>query len=52
VLEILVVERQVADALPQLDLDALRGGVDRSPEQARVVRVGAQAAGDGQDPHD
>ena len=52
-LEILVVERQVGEAgrIEELDLDALRRGLDGRAEERRVVRAGAQAAGDRQDSH-
>ncbi len=43
-LEILVVQGQVADALPDLDLDALRRGLGRGVQELRVVRRGPQAA--------
>jgi hypothetical protein len=51
--EVLVVDRQIADGgrIEQLDLDALRGGLNRRAEELRVVRVVPEAAGDGQDPH-
>jgi len=52
VLEILVVYRQVADPFPQLDLDAGRSQPRRLAHELRVVRLGAKAAGNGQDPHD
>ena len=37
--------------VPELDLDALGRGLGRRAQELRVVRVGAQAAGDGQDLH-
>src|SRR6266480_4251591 len=53
VFQILVVDRQVAEAgrIEELDLDTLRRGLDRRAQKARVVRVGPQAAGHGQDLH-
>jgi hypothetical protein len=49
--EVLVVERQVAEPFPELELDAVGRGLDRSPQEARVERALPQAAGDGEDPH-
>ena len=48
---VFVVGRDRLEAVPDLDLDARRRPLRDVAEQARVVRVGAQAAGDGEDPH-
>jgi hypothetical protein len=38
------------EAVVELELDVWAGGLGRGAQQARVVRVAAEAAGDAQDP--
>src|SRR3954471_14946350 len=47
---VLVVRRNLLQALVELELDVRAGGLGRDAQQARVVRVAAEAAGDAQDP--
>src|SRR5207248_7954281 len=46
---VLVVRRYGLQAVPELDLDVLAGDLRRRAQQLRVVRLVAQAAGDGGD---
>src|SRR5207237_1284096 len=46
-LEVLIVERQLAETFPELELDAVGRGLERSPQEARVERALPQAAGAG-----
>ena len=49
--EVLVVQRQVADPVPELDLHARGRRLGGGPQELGVVRAGAEAAGDGEDLH-
>src|SRR5207302_10212909 len=47
---VLVVRRNHLEPVEELELDVGAGGLGRSAQQARVVRVATEAAGDAQDP--
>ena len=48
---VLVVRRHVAQPVPELELVARAEQLRRGPQEHGVVRVAAEAAGDGEDPH-
>src|SRR5579859_976538 len=50
-LEVVVVQRELAESLPELELDPVGRGLDRSPQEARVERALPQAAGNGEHTH-
>src|SRR5213080_3612256 len=47
---VLVVRRNGLETVVELELDVRAGGLGRGAQQARVVRVAAEAAGDAEDP--
>jgi hypothetical protein len=47
---VLVVRRNLLEAVVELELDVRAGGLSRGALLTRVVRVAAEAAGDAQDP--
>src|SRR6266516_3616281 len=47
---VLVVRRNHLETVVELELDVRAGGLGRGAQQARVVRVAAEAAGNAEDP--